>query len=66
YEPILMAIDYGQGRVFHSTLGHNVETLGAVSFITTFLRGVEWAATGAVTQAAPANFPGVVEQAEAE
>lgn len=66
YEPLLMAIDYGQGRVFHSTLGHNVETLSAVSFTTTFLRGVEWAATGAVTQAVPANFPGVVEQAEAE
>lgn len=61
YEPLLMAIDYGQGRVFHSTLGHNVDTLQAVSFIVTFQRGVEWAATGAVTQEVPANFPTVVE-----
>jgi type 1 glutamine amidotransferase len=59
YEPILMAIAYGQGRVFHTTLGHNVETMSGVSFKTTFQRGVEWAATGAVTQEVPADFPAV-------
>jgi type 1 glutamine amidotransferase len=58
YEPILMAIDYGQGRVFHTTLGHNVEAMSGASFEATFQRGVEWAATGEVTQAVPANFPG--------
>ncbi len=57
YEPLLMAIAYGQGRVFHTTLGHNAETLGARSFITTFQRGTEWAATGEVTQDVPADFP---------
>ena len=57
YEPLLMAIRYGQGRVFHTTLGHNVEIMSGVSFTTTFLRGVEWAATGKVTQAVPADFP---------
>jgi uncharacterized protein len=61
YEPILMAISYGQGRVFHTTLGHNVETMSGVSFKTTFLRGVEWAATGEVTQAVPADFPAAAE-----
>jgi type 1 glutamine amidotransferase len=60
YEPLLMAIDYGEGRVFHTTLGHNVETMSGVSFKTTFLRGVEWAATGQVTQEVPANFPAAV------
>lgn len=60
YEPILMAISYGQGRVFHTTLGHNVAAMGA-SFKGTFLRGVEWAATGDVTQALPADFPPAAE-----
>ena len=63
YEPQLMAIDYGQGRVFHTTLGHNAQTLAAKSFVTTFQRGAEWAATGDVTQAIPADFP-AVEQTE--
>ena len=33
-----------------------------MGFITTFLRGTEWAATGKVTQKIPADFPGA-EQA---
>ena len=57
HEPILMAIDYHKGRVFHSTLGHDHHALEGVGFITTFLRGTEWAATGKVTQAIPADFP---------
>jgi type 1 glutamine amidotransferase len=56
HEPILMAISYGQGRVFHTTLGHNVAAMGA-GFKGTFQRGVEWAATGKVTQPVPADFP---------
>ncbi|MGJ8694224.1 MAG: ThuA domain-containing protein [Thalassotalea sp.] len=57
HEPILMTIDYHQGRVFHSTLGHDHVAFEGVGFITTFLRGAEWAATGKVTQAIPADFP---------
>ncbi|MFK7850758.1 MAG: ThuA domain-containing protein [Akkermansiaceae bacterium] len=56
-EPMLMVIDYGKGRVFHTTLGHDVEAFEGVGFITTFLRGSEWAATGKVTQAIPKDFP---------
>ncbi len=56
-EPVLMAIAYGAGRVFHTTLGHDVNALSSVDFVATFQRGTEWAATGAVTQAAPPNFP---------
>ena len=57
HEPILMTIDYGKGRVFHTTLGHDTPALEGVAFITTFLRGTEWAATGKVTQALPKDFP---------
>jgi type 1 glutamine amidotransferase len=57
-EPILMAIQYGKGRVFHTTLGHGVEQLKSVAFIVTFQRGTEWAATGKVTQKVPADMPG--------
>lgn len=56
-EPMLMVIDYGKGRVFHTTLGHDTEAFEGVGFITTFLRGSEWAATGKVTQPVPEDFP---------
>jgi uncharacterized protein len=56
-EPQLMVLTYGKGRVFHTTLGHDVNALSSVDFVVTFQRGTEWAATGAVTQKAPVNFP---------
>lgn len=56
HEPILMVIPYGKGRVFHTTLGHSVEAMSDVGFITTLQRGTEWAATGGVTIPAPADF----------
>ncbi len=56
-EPQLMVLSYGKGRVFHTTMGHDVVALSCVGFITTFQRGTEWAATGKVTQKIPANFP---------
>jgi len=56
-EPMLMVVRYGKGRVFHTTLGHDVFALSCVGFITTFQRGTEWVATGRVTQKAPADFP---------
>jgi hypothetical protein len=56
-EPVLMAIGYGQGRVFHTTMGHDINALSSVDFVVTFQRGTEWAATGKVTQKAPPNFP---------
>jgi uncharacterized protein len=56
-EPILMVLSYGKGRIFHTTLGHDIAALSCVGFITTFQRGTEWAATGKVTQAVPAAFP---------
>ena len=57
-EPMLMAIDFGKGRVFHTTLGHADKQLQSVAFIVTYQRGAEWAATGKVTQPVPDDFPG--------
>ena len=56
-EPTLMTIEYGDGRIFHTTLGHDTVALDGVGFITTFQRGAEWAATGKVSQEVPADFP---------
>jgi type 1 glutamine amidotransferase len=56
-EPMLMAITYGKGRVFHTTLGHDGNSMKCVGFVTTLNRGAEWAATGNVTQPVPENFP---------
>jgi len=57
HEPMLMAIAYGEGRVFHTALGHHVKQIKEGSFVTTFLRGTEWAATGKVTIPVPEDFP---------
>lgn len=56
-EPMLMVLSYGKGRIFHTTLGHDVAALSCVGFMTIFQRGTEWAATGKVTQKVPASFP---------
>ena len=34
-----------------------MNALSSMDFVTTFQRGTEWAATGAVTQPVPASFP---------
>jgi type 1 glutamine amidotransferase len=56
-EPMLMTIRYGKGRVFHTTLGHDITAMQCVGFIVTLQRGAEWAATGNVTQKVPDDFP---------
>jgi len=56
-EPILMVLSYGKGRIFHTTMGHDIAALACVGFMATLQRGTEWAATGKVTQKAPAAFP---------
>jgi type 1 glutamine amidotransferase len=57
HEPMLMAVEYGKGRVFHTTLGHDAGAMRCVGFIVTLQRGAEWAATGKVTQKVPDDFP---------
>jgi len=56
-EPMLMTIAFGNGRVFHTTLGHDVTAISSVDFVVTLQRGTEWAATGQVSQKVPAIFP---------
>lgn len=55
-EPVLWTVAYGSGRVFHTTLGHDLTSLSEPGFVTTFARGCEWAATGAVTLPASVNL----------
>ena len=57
HEPALLTISYGKGRIFHTILGHDAEKMKKGSFVTTFLRGTEWAATGKVTIPVPKDFP---------
>ncbi|HAY79147.1 MAG TPA: trehalose utilization [Planctomycetaceae bacterium] len=57
HEPMLMTIDYGKGRVFHTPMGHADYSQECVGFIVTLQRGTEWAATGKVTQKIPDDFP---------
>jgi len=57
HEPALMVINYGEGRIFHNIMGHADYSVQCVGFITTMLRGTEWAATGNVTIPIPTDFP---------
>jgi type 1 glutamine amidotransferase len=57
HEPILMTISYGDGRVFHTIMGHNKIALSCVGFMTTFIRGCEWSAKKTVTFEVPKDFP---------
>ncbi len=58
-EPMLMTLEYGEGRVFHTVLGHDTVAMSSVGFQVTLQRGTEWAATGKVTLSdVPKNFPG--------
>ena len=58
HEPLLFTVSYGKGRVFQNALGHTGKELKSVAFIVPFQRGVEWAATGKVSQKVPEDFPG--------
>lgn len=57
HEPVAWTVGYGQGRVFHTPLGHDREAMRCVGFITLLVRGSEWAATGKVTVPIPDDFP---------
>lgn len=60
-EPMLMTITYGNGRIFHTAMGHADKDGGpamqCAGFIVTLQRGAEWAVTGNVTQKVPFDFP---------
>ena len=56
-EPMLMVLSFGRGRIVHIPMGHDVAAMSSVDFVVLVQRGAEWAATGAVTQSVPADFP---------
>jgi uncharacterized protein len=56
-EPMIWTVTYGDGRVFHTPMGHDLPAMRCIGFITTLQRGTEWAATGKVTLPIPSNFP---------
>ncbi|MEX1040995.1 MAG: ThuA domain-containing protein [Pirellulaceae bacterium] len=62
HEPMLMTISYGNGRVFHTPMGHAEYSMECVGFISSLQRGTEWAATGKVTIAIPDDFPEANEE----
>ena len=45
-EPLAFTVDYGKGRVFHETFGHDAEAIRNPSVQKLIQRGCEWAATG--------------------
>ena len=57
HEPMIFTVQYGKGRVFHTPMGHGNDSQECVGFITTLIRGAQWAATGKVTQPIPEDFP---------
>lgn len=62
-EPVMWTVRYGKGRVFTDVLGHcgsdpnMTYARTCTGYQVTFIRGCEWAATGAVTQPVPPDFP---------
>jgi type 1 glutamine amidotransferase len=56
-EPMIWTVSYGKGRVFHTPMGHDANSMRCVGFTATLQRGTEWAATGSVTLPLPDNFP---------
>jgi type 1 glutamine amidotransferase len=65
HEPMIFTVDYEKGRVFHTPMGHSPESMHCVGFITTLLRGCEWAATGKITlKEIPKDFPTADEVSE--
>lgn len=58
HEPMMITVAYGQGRIFHTPLGHTDYSMECVGFIVMLQRAAEWAATGNVTQTKlPRDFP---------
>ncbi len=58
HEPMIMVLDYKEGRVFHTPMGHADYSMECVGYQTVLLRGTEWAATGKVSLTeVPENFP---------
>lgn len=53
HQPVAWINEYGAGRSFTITIGHDIDTFRRIEFIRMFPRGVEWAATGEVALTGP-------------
>ncbi|SPE60805.1 exported hypothetical protein [Verrucomicrobia bacterium] len=49
-EPLVFTVEYGKGRVYHETLGHDGKAIRNPAVQKLIQRGCEWAATGKVSQ----------------
>jgi len=52
-QPMLWTVQAGAGRVFVTALGHDPDAMKLPGFVSTLVRGAEWAATGSVTVPLP-------------
>lgn len=61
HEPMIITVSYGQGRVFHTPMGHDVGAMKCPGFQEILRRGTEWAIEGTVMKRPlPIDFPGPV------
>jgi type 1 glutamine amidotransferase len=51
-EPMMIVLNYGKGRVFHTPMGHADYSMACKGFQEVLERGTEWAATGKVERTA--------------
>lgn len=49
-EPLVFTVNYGKGRIFHETFGHDPRAIANPMTAQLTVRGCEWAATGKVTR----------------
>ena len=52
-QPAIFVADYGDGRIFHTILGHDARALRNTGFRTLIMRATMWAATGEVSAPIP-------------
>ena len=58
-EPMAWVLRYGEGRVFHTPMGHAASSMESLGFQTFLRRGTEWATTGEVTLPVPEKLTAV-------
>lgn len=59
--PLAWTVEYGEGRVFATCIGHAPKAIGHPAFRALFTRGAEWAATGEVTIPIPERLGDPIE-----
>ena len=57
HEPMMMTIQYGDGRIFHTPMGHSDLSMKCAGFVNTLQRGTQWAANENVNSPIDDDFP---------